>query len=81
MKIEVQQTFEPKTERRYGKQVTENPAKIKLSKLIITKFKDKDLDLSRFWSQFETNRLRLYNNHKQLFMYKGISLLESKSSN
>ena len=36
------------------KQLRKNPAKVKLSKLIISKFESTNLDWLIFWSQFET---------------------------
>ena len=54
VKIELRQTFEQKNEGNSDKQSRENPVKIKLPKLTISKFEGADLDWLRFWSQFET---------------------------
>ena len=55
MKVESQQkTFEQKNEGNSYKQSRENPLKVKLPKLIISKFEGTNLNWLRFWSQFET---------------------------
>ena len=54
MKIELRQTFKQKNEGNSSKQTRENRVKVKLSKLIISKFEGTNLDCLRFWSQFET---------------------------
>ena len=54
MKIELRQTFEQKTEGNSGKQLIKNLVKVKLSKLIISKFEGTNLNCLKFWSQFET---------------------------
>ena len=44
MKIKLQQIFEQKPEGNSGKQLTENPVKVKLPKLIINKFEETNPD-------------------------------------
>ena len=53
MKFEVRQTLEKKAEMSIERNVRENPVKVKLPKLIISKFEGTNLDWLRFWSQFE----------------------------
>ena len=52
MKIELEQIFEQKNEGNSDKLFRENPVKVKLSKLKISKSEGTDLDWLRFWSQY-----------------------------
>ena len=53
MEFEVRQAIEKKAEMSSEKNARENPVKVELSKLIISKFEGTNLDWLRFWSQFE----------------------------
>ena len=53
MKFEVIQILENKAEMSSERNARENPVKVKLPKLIISKFEGTNLDWLRFWSQFE----------------------------
>ena len=53
MKFEVIQALEKKAEMSSERNARENPVKVKLPKLIISKFEGTNLDWLRFWSQFE----------------------------
>ena len=53
MKFEVIQILENKAEMSSERNARENPVKVKLPKLIISKFEGTNLDWLRFWSQFQ----------------------------
>ena len=53
MKFEVRQALEKKAEMSSERDARENSVKVKLLKLIISKFEGTNLDWLRFWSQFE----------------------------
>ena len=53
MKFEVRQALEKKAEMSSERDARENSVKVKLLKLIISKFEGTNLDWLRFWSQFQ----------------------------
>ena len=53
MKFNVRQVLGKKAEMSSERNARENPVKVKLPKLIISKFEGTNLDWLRFWSQFE----------------------------
>ena len=53
MKFEVRQALEKKAEMSSERNARENPVKVKLPKLIISKFEGTNLDWLRFWGQFK----------------------------
>ena len=54
MKIQLQQTFERNKQGKSTKRLRGNRMKVKLQKLIISRFESTCFDWLRFWSQFET---------------------------
>ena len=54
MKIQLQQTFERNKQGKSTKRLRGNRMKVKLQKLIISRFESTCFDWLKFWSQFET---------------------------
>ena len=54
MKIQLQQTFERNKQGKSTKRLRGNRMKVKLQKLIISRFESTCFDWLRLWSQFET---------------------------
>ena len=78
MKFEVRQGLEKKAEMSSERNARGNPMKVKLPKLITSKFEGTNLYWLRFWSQFEMEIDQV--DKQQVLIFKGIGDPKSKSS-